>query len=78
MDKYSATWTTLIIGPQNIDGADIGDYNEHGLFLKYRGSWGGDISIGAQNIFARPIPSDEDRLYSYLGRSLTLDYTQNL
>ena len=58
----TTSWTTLITGPQNIDGADIGDYNEHGIHVRYQASWDAKIGLGVQNVFDRPIPSNEDRL----------------
>ncbi|MDQ3233165.1 MAG: TonB-dependent receptor [Pseudobdellovibrionaceae bacterium] len=76
-DPYSAAASVNVIGPQQNNGADVEDYAEWGLNMNYKAFWNADIGLGFQNIFDRPVPDNDDRLYSYLGRRMIVNYTQN-
>jgi iron complex outermembrane receptor protein len=74
---YAAAMSVNVIGPQQNNGADVKDYAEWGLNLNYKAFWNAEIGLGVQNLFDRPVPTNDDRLYSYLGRRMIVEYTQN-
>ncbi|HYX32979.1 MAG TPA: TonB-dependent receptor, partial [Oligoflexus sp.] len=69
-DPYSAAASVNVIGPQQNNGADVEDYAEWGLNMNYKAFWNAEIGLGFQNVFDRPVPDNDDRLYSYLGRRM--------
>lgn len=75
-DPFAAALSLNIVGAQKNNGADVGDYPEWGFDFSYKAFWNADIGVGVQNMFDHPIPTNDDRLYSYLGRRMTVDYTQ--
>jgi iron complex outermembrane receptor protein len=74
---YAASLSANVIGPQKNDDADVADYTEWGLNFNYKAFWNAEIGLGVQNLFDRPVPTNDDKLYSYLGRRMIVEYTQN-